>query len=525
MSKNEGRVEISRRNFLRGSALGAAATVALPGLQGLASSSAQAASGQRPRRARRGRGGYGPLERRKPKAAYTSFPGAADVEWLALPPGFEYVVFGIAGDVMSDGYSTPSAHDGMAAFKMGKRRYRLVRNHEARDAVDTEFAKSIGGDFRAYNPLAGGGTTTLEIVAGKDGCPKLEKSFVSLNGTSVNCAGGLTPAGSWISSEETTETREGVKHGYNFDVPADANGAVEPYALKQMGRFAHEAVAVDPKTGIVYETEDAGDSGFFQYVPNRKRDLSTGLLQMLKIQGETNTNLKGDDPDSWRPLPGDRFRCEWVTIDHPDPDVPEDDMRKAVYNQGIEKGAATFGRLEGCWYNEVDRSIIFTCTNGGVVGEGQVWEYKPRGKDEGKLTLLFESPDGNILSAPDNLASSPGGGILLCEDHGFDRPDDPFAPLPWAEEGDDDQVEVQYMKGLTEYGEIFDFAANILDDKEWAGATFSHDGRYLFANTQGNTRGFVADYEDPDNRRNFGRTYAIWGPWKDGAFGRRGGRK
>ncbi len=517
MSENNIGKGIGRRALLRNGAIGAAAAVAMPGLQGLIATEAEAHQRHRPRRHR---GGYGPLQKKKPVAAYTDFPGAADIEWIALPPGFKYVVFGVAGDLMSDGNSTPSAHDGMAAYQKHWGRYRLVRNHEARDAIDTEFAKAIGGERRAYNPRSGGGTTTLELRTTRRGIPKLVKSFVSLNGTYVNCAGGLTPKGSWISSEETTETREGIKHGYNFDVRAFRNDVVEPIPLRAMGRFAHEAVAVDPRTWIVYQTEDRGDSGFFRYIPNRYGKLHDGVLQMLKVRGETNANLKGEDPAPLIPA-GSYFPVEWVTIDDPDPDGSDSEVSKSVYNQGIAKGAASFGRLEGCWYNQVDRSIVFTCTNGGIAGEGQVWEYRPsrRGRSGGWLRLLYESPSGGVLSSPDNLASSPGGGLVLCEDHGFDRPDDPCAPLPWAEAGDDDEVEVQYIKGLSESGEIFDFAANALDDKEWAGACFSPDGRFMFANTQGNTRGFVPDTSDPENLRNFGRTYAIWGPWWKGAFG------
>ena len=163
---------------------------------------------------------------------------------------------------------------------------------------------------------------------------------------------------------------------------------------------------------------------------------------------------------------------------------------------------------------------MFICTNGGSAGRGQVWAYFPRDERAGELRLLYDSPQGEVLANPDNLTASPGGGLLICEDHSFDRPNDPFAPLPWARVGDDDQVEVQYLKGLTESGEIFDFVANALDDKEWAGACFSPDGRFLFANTQGATSGFVANPMPLNNRRNFGRSYAIWGPWGEGAFGR-----
>ena len=98
------------------------------------------------------------MERSLPVAAYTDFPAAGDIEWLALPAGFSYVVFGIAGDVMSDGNRTPSAHDGMGAFKFGRHGYRLIRNHENRDGASAMQSNPIAGDMRAYDEHGGGGT-------------------------------------------------------------------------------------------------------------------------------------------------------------------------------------------------------------------------------------------------------------------------------------------------------------------------------------------------------------------------------
>ena len=104
-----------------------------------------------------------------------------------------------------------------------------------------------------------GGTTTLVYDTRTQ---TLEKHFLSLIGTIRNCAGGLTPWNTWITCEETMQKAEGTydaDHGYNFEVPASADiGLADPIPLKAMGRFNHEAVAVDPKTGIVYETEDRG---------------------------------------------------------------------------------------------------------------------------------------------------------------------------------------------------------------------------------------------------------------------------
>ena len=54
-----------------------------------------------------------------------------------------------------------------------------------------------------------------------------------------------------------------------------------------MGRFVHEAIAVDRKTGIVYLTEDYNPCGFYRFLPNRnKRMAEGGVLQMLAVKGQ-----------------------------------------------------------------------------------------------------------------------------------------------------------------------------------------------------------------------------------------------
>lgn len=218
---------------------------------------------------------------------------------LALPEGFKYNVFGRTGVIMSDGRPTPPAHDGMAAFetndadddddrrdddrrdhdrrgrdhrdhdrrKNRKRLITLVRNHEvsfSRPGVAIDPAS-------AYDPLTGGGTTTL-IVDAETRLPI--RSFVSISGTHNNCAGGPTPWGSWITCEENIGGLArgfGKPHGYAFDVSAKSTGPVDAVPLKAMGRFVHEAIAVDPHTGIIYETEDQNPQcGFYRFIPHRR---------------------------------------------------------------------------------------------------------------------------------------------------------------------------------------------------------------------------------------------------------------
>ncbi len=244
--------------------------------------------------------------------------------------------------------------------------------------------------------------------------------------------------------------------------------------LTAMGRFVHEAIAVDPRTGVVYLTEDRGAAGFYRFIPKRQGKLSEGgKLQMLAITGRRQFDLRTGQKA------GQSLNVSWVDINEPDPPETENSV-DAVYRQGLALGAATFARLEGCWHG--GDSIYFTSTSGGDKRLGQVWQYAPQGKDRGKLKLIFESPEEAVLDMPDNLCVSPHGGLIICED------------------GNNEQ----YVRGLTRQGQLFDLAKNILpgfEGREFAGATFSPDGRTLFVNIQ-----------TP------GVTLAIWGPWERGAL-------
>ncbi|HEY6402987.1 MAG TPA: alkaline phosphatase PhoX [Blastocatellia bacterium] len=475
---------INRRKFLSRTVQTTGVAFAM---QSFVARGALAASGDG-RRGRRCDGDYGDLA---PTASQNT--GEAI---LALPAGFKYNAFGKTGEIMTDGRPTPAAHDGMAAFETpdsddgacpafddrgrdrrhygwdhGKQKGRkelitLVRNHEIR----TSRPGAALEPSKSYDPTTGGGTTNLVI----DPETRLPiRSFVSLSGTHTNCAGGPTPWGSWITCEETTigvGAGFSQPHGYVFDVSAKAQGPVNPIPLKGMGRFSHEAVAVDPRTNIVYLTEDSNPSGLYRYVPdNRKDPLAGGRLQILAIKDSPNYDTRtGQTP--FQPL-----GVTWVDIPNPDPSNAESNGR-AVFEQGAAGGAASFSRLEGIWYG--DGSFFFTSTDGGDARLGQVWKYRPRG-DGGVLSLVFESPSEDVLDAPDNITVTPGGGLILCEDGGGE----------------------QFLRGLTQQGEIFNFALNVFNGSEFAGATFSPDGDTLFVNIQ-----------SP------GITLAIWGPWESGAL-------
>jgi hypothetical protein len=395
---------------------------------------------------------------------------------------------------MADGNPTPRAHDGMGAFPLPNGNIRLVRNHEDRDSA--RDATVIGDPRSAYDHRGGGGTTSLEVEP--HGERRLVRDFVSLNGTIVNCAGGLTPWGTWITCEETTAGPSlgwARKHGYCFEVPALAEETVSrpgearherpdapgPFGvpLPALGRFVHEAVAVDPRTGIVYLTEDQSAAGLYRFLPAVSGKLTLGgKLQMLTIEGQKSYDASRGQ------TAGEILPVSWVDIREPDPPAAEGDPR-AVYRQGRSQGATRFERLEGCWFGR--GSLFFNSTSGGDLSNGQVWQLVPgRDKSQDTLRLVYESPGADFLDGPDNLTVSPRGGLLICEDGGG----------------------TQLLRGLTLDGSVFDFAINLANTREFAGATYSPDGETLFVNLQGDT--------SSGGPGNLGRTFAIWGPWGRG---------
>ncbi len=408
---------------------------------------------------------------------------------LALPPGFSYVTFSRTGETMSDGTRVPRNHDGMGAFAGPGGTVRLIRNHEVRNGPGAMAQAVLGPQGTKYDRLGVGGTVTLDYDPRQR---RLLRDFVSLNGTIVNCAGGIFQRQlGWISCEETVAgPNQGWArpHGYAFLVPTAADATVPAVALPAMGRFAHEAVAQDLRSGFIYETEDSGnDSGFYRFRPAHRLDLTEGgSLEMLAVDGRPNYNtLTGQSLG--QPLP-----VRWVPVHDPDPDIEAG--RPDVAAQGLAGGAALFNRLEGIWYDVSGGDVFFCSTSGGDAGYGQVWRYDPRREE---LTLFFESPGGSVLDSPDNLLVTPRGGLLLCEDDATGRDDDTHPLAPGL-------VDVNRVIGLTADAEAFEFAVNRLNDSEFAGACFSPDTRTLFVNIFG------------DASPGSGMTCAITGPWRSG---------
>lgn len=414
---------------------------------------------------------------------------------LDLPQGFSYKVISRRGDEMEDGLLVPGRPDGMGAFPGPDGLTIVIRNHElypfqngafGHDNVryrESDRDKFYDAGFRR-RPIPGG-TTTLVFDTRTQ---TLVRQFLSLAGTIQNCGGGPTPWNTWISCEETAQRAHRSRrfiteqdHGYNFEVPATADiGLTEPVPLKAMGRFMHEAVTVDPRTGIVYQTEDRHDGLIYRFIPKEPGRLRAGgRLQALAIVGQPRRDTR-----NWRrhgrPVPprvvvGQRMAVEWIDLE--DIDSPKDDLRY----RGFRAGAARFACGEGMCIAGGD--VFFACTSGGRDHIGQIWRYLPSSSEgteaerehPAMLELFSEPNDARLITAADNLCTAPWGDVLLCEDP--------------------DGREVRLV-GLTLAGEYYFIARQYLES-EFAGACFSPDGSTLFVNVQ-----------------KAGLTFAITGPWE-----------
>lgn len=455
---------VNRRDFMKGS--GAAAA----GLAAMASSTGRAASLPYS-------DDYGPLSV-KPC-------NATGLNLLALPDGFEYISYGWTGQRQTDGTYTARGHDGMGVVAARGNTICLVRNHElsGSNGLSSKPANGAGVYSHAHN----GGTSSLlfDVVNGK-----FLSAWNSLGGTIRNCSGGLTPWGTWLSCEETFHSwrADDYNHGYVFEVPGFGISDGQP--IREMGRFSHEAAAVDPATGFVYETEDSGASAFYKFEPSGEwGDLkSGGKLYAMVVDNTPRVDLRGGLAH------GTTWSVSWQEV--PDPDA----QTQSCYDQATD--AAIIERGEGCFYDH--GKIYFCSTSGGAANRGQIFVYDPRSET---LTLMFESAGSSEVDGPDNICVSPRGSVLMCEDGGRNPKlcvglSQTGNTFPFIENqvvlsaGDIDTVDAVYA------GTKANFHSNPIGDyrgSEFAGGCF-YD-RWLFVNIQ--TPGI---------------TFAIKGPWENGAL-------
>lgn len=314
-----------------------------------------------------------------PACAPAPAPGLElDENGMWLPPGFRSRVIARSGQrIEPSGLEYRIFPDGAATFGDAAvpGGWYLTVNHEIPGA---------------------GGVTSIRFAP--DGTVTGAESICS--GTGMNCAGGATPWGTWLTCEE-------FDWGHVWE--CDPSGERPAVRRRAMGAFAHEAAAV-ADDGRIYLTEDRRDGGFYRFTPVGPEDLSDGLLEVA-----TGAAVEGP--------------VSWVEVPNPDPQVLERACRHQVRDSlrfdGGE-GIATSGEL-----------VWFT-----TKGDERVWEYSVA---NATMRLRLQAGRGTILSGVDNLwFDDPSRTLLVAEDGGdmevvVLRPDDTLDPLarlpeqPWSE--------------------------------------------------------------------------------------------
>jgi hypothetical protein len=398
----------------------------------------------------------------------------------------------------ADGGLTASDPDGNGVFARGTGST-IVNNHEISGLASG--SEKFGVPTMAgltYDSGARGGTSNIDV----DAAGNRLREYTSLAGTHTNCAGGETPWGTWLTCEESEQRKTSQNggrflkdHGYVFEVDPtsqEANRGKSPVPLTFLGRFAHEAVAVDPTTYAIYETEDAANpSGlYYRWTPptgfsgakDALRELALGEGGATAGQLETMSCYTGSThiPDlSLATLPGTRYTVVWK-------EVPDRDARggKSIRKQFREVHEITRSRkLEGAWWGDGGAYFVssFARVSDGSSAndhDGQVWFYDPASETVTLKTIFAVNPDPVVDSdshdGPDNMTVSPYGGIILAEDGNG----------------------IQHLVGVTDEGKSYPLARNDLNQSEFAGVAFSGDGSVLFVGIQ-----------SP------GHVFAITGPW------------
>ena len=335
---------MDRRNFLRAGVVSTGAGVMLPTAMFARPASARSAEGS----ATPGESPYGPLS------------DTPDENGLLLPAGFTSRVIAVSGEVVgATNYAWHMFPDGAGTFDDGNGGWYYTCNSEV-------------FDFMAPDS---GGVSAIHFDA--DG--NIVDAYRILEGSNSNCAGGQTPWGTWLSGEENFS-------GQGRIWECDPTGAKPAVAHEAMGRWAHEAAAVDPDNQQVYLTEDNPTGVFYRYTPTAYPDLSAGKLEACIVAADGSV--------TWGALT--------------DPTGATVPTREQV------AGATIFPGNEGCWYHQ---GWVYFTSKG---------DHSVHGIDIAaqKYTLLWKGdPDGlgvegAVLSHVDNITVDAGSGDLFVAEDG-----------------------------------------------------------------------------------------------------------
>ncbi len=331
------------------------------------------------------------------------------------------------------------------------------------------------------------GETPMRIVADR----KIAGRRIAI-GTHGNCAGGVTPWGSFLTCEEgymiffTERDRKGKvlqKADFNWEQhishPSEHYGwvvEVEPLTgkakkLTGLGRFSHEcATCIRDKKGrtVVYTGDDKEGEHIYKFIAEKNDSLEKGELFVADIK-------KG----------------KWVSLDINKQEVLKknfkDQTEVLTFCREAAKllGATPCDRPEDIEINPHNGDVLVTLTNNKRAGNfhGSILKISEKEDFSG---MNFEASDFLVggpetkFACPDNMAFDRNGNLWLCSDISGSDMNKKSKPqyLPFKNNG----IFFIPLSGK-EAGKVHQVASAPID-AEFTGISFSPDGKSMFCSVQ-----------------------------------------
>ena len=180
----------------------------------------------------------------------------------------------------------------------------------------------------------------------------------------------------------------------------------KPYA--QMGRFLHEAGAVDPDTGVVYMTEDEGPDGFYRFIPDTSGNLRRGDAADAAGHGPARVQHH-HRPDAWA-----RSSVQLGDDRRPQPEQRRGDRLGRVPSGSSRRAARKFLGGEGCTYRDGSARVRLRPTGATPASARSGSTRRPTTSEtstrKASSSCSSSRPAAAVLDGPDNMTHEPRRG-------------------------------------------------------------------------------------------------------------------